>query len=120
MPYLSYAFCENCGKPCTLEIEEGDTLSRYIKEGREKAFLNPATVVWDYLIYSCACCGGKFKYTYKDIESLVRNYFSSLGEEYKKYFEELEEAGDVTTLEALKRKATGDVAKRVDERYSKK
>ena len=120
MPYLGYVFCESCGKPCNLDIDEGDTISEYIKEGREKVFLNPANVVWDYLVYSCSCCGGKFKYTYKDIESRVRNYFFSLSEDYRKYFEELEEAGDVTTLEALKRKATGDVAKRVDERDSKK
>ncbi len=120
MPYLGYAFCENCGNPCNLDIDEGDTISEYIKEGREKVFLNPATVAWDYLVYSCPCCKEKFKYTYKDIESRVRNYFFSLSEDYKKYFEELEEAGDVTTLESLKRKATGDVAKRVDERYSKK
>ncbi|GAI99182.1 unnamed protein product, partial [marine sediment metagenome] len=115
-----YAFCESCGKPCSLDIDEGNTISQYIKEGRDKAFLNPANVVWDYLVYSCSCCGGKFKYTYKDIESLVRSYFFSLAEEYKTYFEELEEAGDVTTLEALKRKATGNVAKRVDERYRRK
>ena len=120
MPYLAYVFCKNCGKPCNLDIDEGDTISEYIKEGRKKVFLNAANVTWDYLMYSCACCGEKFKYTYKDIESLVRDYFFSLSEDYKKYFEELEEAGDVTTLEALKRKATGDVAKRVDERYSKK
>ncbi len=120
MPYLGYAFCENCGKPCGLNISEGDTISEYIKEGREKAFMNPATVMWDYLIYSCACCGVKFKYTYKDIESLVRNYFFSLSEDYKKYFEELEMAGDVTTLEALKNKTTVNTAKRIDERYSNK
>ena len=120
MPYLGYAFCESCGKPCNLDIDEGNTISAYIKEGREKAFLNPANVVWDYLVYSCPCCKRKFKYTYKDIESLVRNYFFSLAKDYKKYFEDLEEAGDVTTLEALKRKVTSNVAKRVDERYSRK
>ncbi len=120
MPYLGYAFCESCGKPCALDIAEGDTISQYIKEGRDKVFLNQANIVWDYLVYSCSCCGQKFKYTYKDIESLVRNYFFSLSEDYKKYFEELEEAGDVTTLEALKRKENEGVSKRVEERYSKK
>lgn len=120
MPYLSYAFCESCGKPCNLDIDEGATISQYIKEGRKKAFLNPATVPWDYLVYSCACCGGKFKYTYKDIESIVRKYFFDLGKDYKEYFEELEAVGDVATLEDLKRKAAADVAKRVDERYNKR
>jgi len=120
MPYLGYVFCESCGQPCNLDIEEGDTISEYIKEGREKVFLNPATVVWDYLVYSCPCCGAKFKYTYKDIEALVRNYFFALSEDYKKYFEELEVAGDVPTLEALKRKATSGLSERIEERYSRK
>jgi len=120
MPYLGFVFCESCGKPCALDISEGDTLSAYIKEGRKSAFLNQANMVWDYIIYTCPCCSGKFKYTYKDIEAMVRNYFSSISQDYKEYFEELEEAGDVTTLEALKRKANVNVAKRVDERYSKK
>jgi len=120
MPYLGYAFCETCGNPCNIEICEGDTISAYIKEERTTAFLNPATVVWDYLIYSCPCCEGKFKYVYKDIEFLVRKYFSSLGEDYKQYFEELEVSGDVTTVENLRRKHLSNVSKRVDERYSKK
>ena len=120
MPYLGYVFCESCGQPCNLDIDEGDTISQYIKEGRDKAFLNPANVVWDYLVYSCPCCSGKFKYTYKDVEASVRKYFFSLSEDYRKYFEELQEAGDVTTLEALKRKVTGNISQRVDERYRRK
>lgn len=120
MPYLNYAFCETCGRPCNIQIAESDTLSEYIKEGRKGAFLNDATLVWDYLIYQCPCCKAKFKYTYKDIERMVREYFFSLGEQYKEYFEQLEKEGDVTSVENLRQKKKVDVAKRVEERYSKK
>lgn len=120
MPYLSYAFCERCGRPCQLDIAEAETISAYIKEGRKSAHMNPANVVWDYLIYACTCCGAKYKYTYKDIEQLVRQYFFDMGDKYTEYFEELQEAGDVTNLEALKKRQARNVARRVDERYSKK
>ena len=95
MPYLDYVFCEKCGN-VNLDIDEGATIDSYRKEGRKSVFINPATLVWDYLIYSCPYCRTYYKYTFKDIERKTRMHFSQKAEKYKKYFDGLT-SRDLTT-----------------------
>lgn len=94
MPYLNYVFCEECGPPHALDIDQKGTIDAYIKERRADNFINPATLVWDYLFYRCFKCHKSFKYTYRDIEMLVREYFSNMSEAYKIRFDEIVEGKD--------------------------
>lgn len=84
MPYLQFLFCDKCGAPFSLELDPAATIDAYIAEGRENASINPVTVVWDYLIYSCDRCNTKYKYGYRDVERKVREYLSAQGPEIKK------------------------------------
>jgi hypothetical protein len=119
MPYLQFLFCERCGPPSNLDIDSGATISEYIKEGRSSSFINPATVVWDYLIYSCSICRASYKYTYPDVERRTREYFSSLSKEYKDYFDALAEAGTETANQKFIKTKPGSET-RVRERYTNK
>jgi len=119
MPYLQFLFCEQCGSPNNLDIDSGLTISEYIKEGRPSSFINPATIVWDYMIYSCAICKSTYKYTYRDVEERVREYFTSLSEEYREYFEALAEAGTETENQKI-RSLAPDSETRIQERYTSK
>jgi len=87
MPYLEYLFCERCGDYAKLDIDPGATIEAYRKDGRENVAIVQPTLLWDYLIYSCGICGNKYKYTYRTVERRVREYFSSLSQEYKDYFD---------------------------------
>jgi Fe-S oxidoreductase len=87
MPYLEYLFCEHCGNYAKLDIDPGATIEAYREEGRKKIAIVQPTLIWDYLVYSCGICGNTYKYTYRDVEGRVREYFSSLSEEFKEYFD---------------------------------
>jgi len=87
MPYLEYLFCEHCGNYARLDIDSAATIEAYRKDGREQVAIVQPTLVWDYLIYSCGICKNEYRYTYRDVESKVREYFSSMSEEFKEYFD---------------------------------
>ncbi len=87
MPYLEYLFCEHCGKYARLDIDSAATLEAYREEGRKQVAIVQPTLIWDYLIYSCGICGNKYRYTYRDVELKVREYFSSFSTEFKEYLD---------------------------------
>jgi transcription elongation factor Elf1 len=89
MPYLEYLFCEKCGNAARLDISPSATIDAYNVEGRKSSFINQATIVWDYLIYTCGICGKNYKYTFQDVERRVREYLSSLSEGFKEYIDEV-------------------------------
>lgn len=90
MPYLYYLHCESCGDHFSLDLDHTGTIESYILDGRAQAQINQPTIIWDYLIYSCANCKKQYKYTYRDVERRVREYFSSLSKKYEQYFSEME------------------------------
>lgn len=100
MPYLEYLYCENCKYPHNLDLDYLATVREYQKDKRPSPQVNSATIVWDYMIYSCVKCKKKFKFTFRDVESLVRKHLSSLGHKYEMYLDELSEHND--TEEARK------------------
>lgn len=119
MPYLQYVFCDDCGEGSHLDIDFESTLRSYAKESRDDTFINPATLVWDYLIYFCPRCGKRYKYKFRDIESKVRDYFSNLSKEYKNRLEKIDTAGfpQVRDEGSVVSKQT---AKRLERIYSSK
>lgn len=94
MPYLEYLFCEHCGNHAKLDLDPGATVTAYRKDGRSNVALLQPTMIWDYLIYSCGICKSQFKYNYRDVERRVREYFSSLSNEFKEYFDEVVEQSE--------------------------
>lgn len=124
MPYLEFVMCEKCGHP--LNVDPGATIRAYYEEGRRDKdnFINPATIIWDYLMYSCVHCGQFYKFKFRDIERKVREYFSNRSEEFRDYFDKLDvidfdEMGRVTSFVspgALKQKTL----RRLEARYQKK
>ena len=121
MPYLAYLFCEKCGEGFSLDIDFLGTIEAYQKEGRKSAFINQATIIWDYLIYSCCGCKTKYKYTYRDVEKRVREYFCSLSEEHREYFESLVKQQELEEqkIEA-KQKISQEALTRIKTRYTYK
>jgi DNA-directed RNA polymerase subunit RPC12/RpoP len=123
MPYLEFVKCEKCGR--SMDIDHGATINAYHQEGRPEkdVFINPATIVWDYLIYACYTCGTQHKYTFRDIERLVREFFSSQSEKMRDIFHKLDiidydEMGRVIVpTKKTYREAT---AKRLREAYTAK
>lgn len=91
MPYMQYLFCEKCGTGANLDVDFHGTIEAYLKDGRPNPSMNPATLIWDYMLYRCTNCGAQFKYTYRDVELSVRNYLSSVSQKFKAYLEELDE-----------------------------
>lgn len=89
MPYLAYLNCERCGDHFSLDLDHVGTIESYIKDGRENPQLNQPVFIWDYLIYSCANCKQTYKYTYRDVEKRVREYFTGLSKKYEEYFSEV-------------------------------
>ena len=89
MPYLHYLYCEKCGEGTSLDLDFVSTIEAYQKEGRKSAFINDKTIIWDYLIYTCWKCNSKYKYTYRDVERRVREYFYTVSDKHKEYFENL-------------------------------
>lgn len=94
MPYMQYLFCERCGQGANLDLDFHGTLEAYLEDGRANPSINPATMVWDYMIYRCTNCGVKFKYTYRDVELSVRTHLSSISRKFKAYLEELDKYND--------------------------
>lgn len=90
MPYLEFVKCEKCGRD--MDIDHGATIRAYYDEGRpdKDNFINPATIIWDYLVYSCYHCGSAHKYTFRDIELKVREHFSLMSEKHQEIFEKLD------------------------------
>jgi hypothetical protein len=121
MPYLAYLFCEKCGEGFSLDIDFGGTLEAYQKEGRKSTFVNQRTMLWDYIIYYCYRCEARYKYTYKDVERRVREYFCSLSEKHREYFEDLAERQrlEEQRLEG-KQKPTSRTLTRIESRYTHK
>ena len=122
MPYLQFLKCEKCGQD--MDIDHGATIREYYAEGRPEkdVFINPCTVVWDYLVYACYSCGAQHKYTFRDIELQVREHFSERTEQLREIFDNLDvvnfdEMGRVImpTQEEY-RKSTAD---RLDKAYKK-
>jgi len=130
MPYLEFLFCEHCGNHANLDLDPAATLDAYSHERRKKVFINPATIIWDYLIYTCTICGRKYQYTYQDVERHVREYFCSLSEEFKEYFDGVGNQSDGSPYKAGEgvQEPTGamitaqkqEVAERVRRLYMKK
>ena len=89
MPYLEYLFCEHCGNYARLDIDSGATIDAYREEGRKNVYILQPTLIWDYPIYYCGICERKYKYTYRDVEHKVREYFSSMSQEFKEYFDKV-------------------------------
>lgn len=126
MPYLNYLYCEKCGEATSLDLDFLGTIEAYKKEGKKDVFINQQTIIWDYLVYVCWRCNSKYKYTYRDVERRVREYFCTLSERHKKYFEELgiqwelEEKNIKAQEDATKKDPKSDPAVRVQERYTHK
>ena len=129
MPYLEYLFCEHCGDYAKLDIDMAATINAYREDGREKVAIVQPTLIWDYMVYSCGICGKKHKYTYRDVERRVREYFSSFSQEFKEYFDGVvanAEGEDAAPLPPEERPVARrdayyqQVAGRVRERYTAK
>lgn len=89
MPYLEYLYCEKCGEHFALDIDPVGTIEAYRADGRPSPQINQATLVWDYLIYSCGRCRSTYKLTYREVEGRVRAHLSSLSKRYSEYFDQL-------------------------------
>lgn len=119
MPYLEYVFCERCGDYARLDIDPSATIEAYREEGRQNAAITQQTLVWDYLVYSCGICGNKYRYTFRDIEEKVRNYFSSLSQEYKEYFDEVIEKAEGREVDVLPPVVSATPKEQVEDRTAK-
>jgi hypothetical protein len=91
MPYINYLFCEDCGPPVGLELNYMGTIEAYSSDGRKTTVLDDREFIWDYLVYGCPRCRKSWRYTYLDVESRVRQYFSSLGKRQAERIEEVAE-----------------------------
>ena len=121
MPYLTYLFCEDCKNMANLDIDFFETLEAYKKEGRKSVFINQYTVIWDYLIYTCHSCQRKYRYTYKEVERRVREYFCALSEKHKEIFEDLSKKQELEEQRIESRqKASQSTLTRIKERYTHK
>ena len=112
MPYLEYLFCEHCGNYANLDLDWGATIDAYNADGRKSSFINQATIIWDYLIYTCGICGRSYRYTYRDVERRVREYFSSFSTEFKEYLDKTIAAAEDGEAGQAPPELTRTVAKR--------
>ena len=87
MPYLQFLSCEHCGLVGELDIDQIATTNAYADDGRNSSSIVPTTLIWDYLVYRCSTCGKEYKYTYKDVERNVREYFSKKSDRHKAIFD---------------------------------
>ena len=129
MPYLEYLFCEHCGNYARLDIDPTATIKAYREDGRKSVAIIQPTLIWDYLIYSCGICGNEYRYTYRDVEFKVREYFSSLSDEFKEYFDTVIQNGTNKEVEPTPRprqvpevfaNERDKVSQRVRDRYTAK
>lgn len=89
MPYLEHLYCDNCGHPFNLDLNYETTLDAYRKDKRPHINLNSATMIWDYMIYSCNKCNKDYRLTFRDVEKRVRKFLGTLGAKYDDYMDEL-------------------------------
>lgn len=89
MPYLEHLYCDSCGHPFNLDVDYEATLGAYQKDKRPNPAVNSATIIWDYMIYSCSKCKKEYKFTFRDVEKRVREFLGTLGAKYDSYMEEL-------------------------------
>jgi len=121
MPYLTYLFCEDCENNRNLDLDFFGTIEAYKKEGRKSVFINQYTVMWDYLIYICHSCQRQYRYTYKEVEQRVREYFCSLSEKHEEIFEALaKKQGLEDQRTESRQKASQAALTRTKERYTYK
>jgi hypothetical protein len=128
MPYIEYLFCERCGDYAQLDIDSTETIKAYRQDDGTQVAISQPLLLWNYLIYSCGICGSKYRYTFRDVERRVREYFSNLSGEYREYFDEVirraEEREGSAQLEPIsqplpeKNKPTAET--RVRDRYTAK
>ncbi len=90
MPYLEFVKCDTCGE--NLDVDHGATIRAYHEDGKRDVdnFINPATIVWGYLVYTCHICRTFERLTFRDIERKVREHFSEQSEELRSYFDQLD------------------------------
>jgi len=115
MPYLEHLYCEDCGQPYNLDLDFQATIESYQSDQRPASYINSATMLWDYMVYSCVKCKKSFRLTFRDVEKMVRQHLSSLGLKYKKYLDELTEYNQ--TEEARR---SGDFFKNKDKEVKKR
>ncbi len=121
MPYLTYLFCEDCGNDVNLDLDFFGTLEAYKSEGRKSVFINQYTAIWDYLIYACPSCQRKYRYTYKEVELRVREYFCDLSGRHKDIFEALSKKQKLEEQRIENKQSFSQTAlTRVKERYTHK
>jgi uncharacterized Zn finger protein len=123
MPYLEFVKCDKCGE--SLDVDHGATIRAYHEDGRREQdnFINPATIIWDYLVYTCYRCNTFQRLTFRDIEKKVRVYFSDQSERFRTHFDQLDaidfdEMGRVISEPTTGRKK--ETVKRLDRIYTKK
>jgi len=114
MPYSQFLYCEKCGAPHRLELDQQATIEAYIKEGRSSASINYALVLWDYLIYTCSFCKTSFLYTYRDVERRVREYLSVKSQEHERRLTEAVEQSEI--FESNRARIEKEVLKRYGRR----
>ena len=72
--------CENCNR-IALELDKDSTIDLY-NDINNISFENKDiiidSVLSEYLVFYCAACGEKFKYTYRDIDFMLRNNLNEL------------------------------------------
>lgn len=123
MPYLQFIFCDKC-QNVNMDIDYEGTIRAYASDGRteKEVYINPATLIWDYLVYRCPVCGKQEKYTFRDIELKVRNYFSAMQKKYKDYFDQVDQI-DFENMRRARpgaRAARPETSKRITRLYERK
>ena len=85
MPFANYLFCERCGPPVRVDINFIATINSYVQDGRMGAMIDERVLIWDYLVYSCEQCRAEYRYTFRDVEQRVREYFAHFVESQREY-----------------------------------
>lgn len=122
MPYLEFMYCDKC-KVAPLDIDYKKTVESYCTDGRcqKDAFINPAMIVWDYLVYTCTYCGHSEKYNFREVELKVRERLAQQSEEFREYFERV---GNVDFLDtkpqSLKPRPRKEAEERIRNTYASK
>ncbi len=65
--------CEVCGK--TLELSKSDTIDDYaiaVTANNNNISEKIDEIISKYLVFKCQSCNSKYKYTYKDLERVLR------------------------------------------------
>ena len=65
--------CEVCG--AILELSKSDTIEDYaiaVTVNNDNIYKKIDEIISKYLVYKCSSCSTKYKYTYKDLEKVLR------------------------------------------------